>query len=761
MKQKGKTIISAVFKAILILLVIEGTLSLGYFLTSSFKSYQYKQHIKNKGQYRIFVFGDSVTAKNEGGLAYPKLLEKKLNSENKKIKVEVINFGLKKANSFNVLDDVKNAVKKHKPDMVMVMMGVNDKGEKISYKDKNISKIISILKSTAIYKVVKFISAPIKRNIKTEISKNITNKYPKIWLSNLWVKKCYAQEAEIEEYIKSGWLYKDKGELSAAESIFIKATRIDSSNEEAYLGLGWVYLDLGEILLSKETFERVIEINPKNYNAYNGLGWLYSTKYKKLNYSEEEGLYLAKEMFKKAKEINQQSSDAYAGLGWVHHKEKNYIEAKIKLKEALEINPNNFKAYLGLGWVYRDEGNHDFLSEMMFKKALDINPTSYESYLGLGWVYKDKENVIRRIKAKDKKPSKKMFEEALEIDPKNYQAYMGLGWVYKDEGKIDLSVEMFKKAIKIKPNDIDAYLSLGWMYYEMGEYISAEKIFIKARAIDPEDPEPYIGLGAIYQNFSRSGASKEKIKKAEGFFKKAVTQGNLSAYKYLGSVYLDRLNFILAEESYKKAVQNQPYDYEIYNGLGTIYLKQEKFQEAEDNFLKAIQLNINNEKGYLGLNSVYEKQGKSAMAETVLSQAARLSNDEFPYAKLAIVYHKKGQQGLSERYFKKANEMRMNYYVRGTKNNYNRLKDLLKKENIKFVVLGYPLREIDYVRKIVGENKNVTFVNNGPIFKEKITKTNVSKYFSDMFGGDTGVLTVQGMEVLAENIANQIKKIFY
>jgi Tfp pilus assembly protein PilF len=397
----------------------------------------------------------------------------------------------------------------------------------------------------------------------------------------------------------------------------------------------------------------------------------------------------------------------------------------------------------------------------MFKKALDINPTSYESYLGLGWVYKDKENVIRRIKAKDKKPSKKMFEEALEIDPKNYQAYMGLGWVYKDEGKIDLSVEMFKKAIKIKPNDIDAYLSLGWMYYEMGEYISAEKIFIKARAIDPEDPEPYIGLGAIYQNFSRSGASKEKIKKAEGFFKKAVTQGNLSAYKYLGSVYLDRLNFILAEESYKKAVQNQPYDYEIYNGLGTIYLKQEKFQEAEDNFLKAIQLNINNEKGYLGLNSVYEKQGKSAMAETVLSQAARLSNDEFPYAKLAIVYHKKGQQGLSERYFKKANEMRMNYYVRGTKNNYNRLKDLLKKENIKFVVLGYPLREIDYVRKIVGENKNVTFVNNGPIFKEKITKTNVSKYFSDMFGGDTGVLTVQGMEVLAENIANQIKKIFY
>ncbi len=68
----------------------------------------------------------------------------------------------------------------------------------------------------------------------------------------------------------------------------------------------------------------------------------------------------------------------------------------------------------------------------------------------------------------------------------------------------------------------------------------------------------------------------------------------------------------------------------------------------------------------------------------------------------------------------------------------------------------YPMKEVEYLEKMLPGKEGVIFVDNKEIFKKVVEREGYDSYFEDRFGGDFGHCTRKGNRLLAENIAGVI-----
>ena len=104
------------------ILALELGLRLGGFLFISFQEYSNRISLYKKGTYRIMCLGESTTARQ-----YPPYLEEILNQRNIGIKFSVIDKGVIGTNTVAILFELEGNLNTYKPDMVITMMGNNDK----------------------------------------------------------------------------------------------------------------------------------------------------------------------------------------------------------------------------------------------------------------------------------------------------------------------------------------------------------------------------------------------------------------------------------------------------------------------------------------------------------------------------------------------------------------------------------------------------------------------------------------------------------
>jgi len=68
--------------------------------------------------------------------------------------------------------------------------------------------------------------------------------------------------------------------------------------------------------------------------------------------------------------------------------------------------------------------------------------------------------------------------------------------------------------------------------------------------------------------------------------------------------------------------------------------------------------------------------------------------------------------------------------------------------------MQYPMRHIQPLKAIFGDNQNVIFVDNEQIFKHAVHNGSFYNYFKDNFGGDFGHCTRNGNRLLAKHLAD-------
>lgn len=404
-------------------------------------SFLYGKGFLQKSEYRILTLGED--APNIEPKRWPEFLEPLLNDNDKGIRFKVINGGHQGNHSTTIVANLEENLKKYKPDIVVVMMGINDT------------------------------SAP---HLFVKYEQRFGNKHQTSSLKPQARGVVHAQGPEDSNYyVGQGRDFEARGRFEEAISAFKEALRLNPQNEEAYLGIAQVYRRQNQYEKSLEMYQKALELNPDNEWAYEGVG----STYRGLGQFAQ-----AVEMYKKAIELNPNYFMLYLVTAQALREQKDYKQAEDFYLKAINTDSNNDFPKIWLSRLYRETERAGEAEKMLLE------------------VIRKRERFEEEVKEADRLREQKRYEEAERVykavtqtSPQNYVAYTKLGFLYGEMGRDDDARAILNEAIKVNfAADYPAfpYSELSRVYRRMGQ---AEKAV--------ENEKKVLELGPTAGNYRR------------------------------------------------------------------------------------------------------------------------------------------------------------------------------------------------------------------------------------------------------------------
>ena len=298
-----KKIILILFGIFLSLILLEIGLHIGEFIFLSLQEHGNKTTVKQKKGYVIMCLGESTTAAG-GENSYPRQLEDILNKRNVGIKFKVINKGVPAVNSYTIVSNLEENLNRYNPDMVTIMMGINDQRDILHYEKIPLSK--------------KYIPKIFK--LANLLWQHSVNKVKGI--------EFYNTKKSDEDEIKTGWYHIDTKNHKKTEKMLLKESKTNPNNTWAYFKLGWYYTHRKEYKKAEELLKSDIRIHPDKNWSYVLLGFIYT---------EQTMYYKAQNMLLKAIEIDPKDYMVLKFLGLCYKKWGKYSLANEYFDKATKL----------------------------------------------------------------------------------------------------------------------------------------------------------------------------------------------------------------------------------------------------------------------------------------------------------------------------------------------------------------------------------------------------------------------------------------
>lgn len=218
-----KKTILVFFGIIFSILLLEISLRLGGLVFLSLQECRNRAAIFKKGTYRIMCLGESTTAIG-GRDSYPSQLEEILNQRKVGINFSVINAGLVAVDTTGIISHLEENLNKYEPDMVTVMMGIND--HCIKYYEDIPDANTALFDKFRAYRLARILWEYIVKKIK---------KAPSL-----------ISTVELQEHSSD---YKN---VIQREEVLKKAIEFNPKDVRAYMELGLCYREQGRHIQSEE-----------------------------------------------------------------------------------------------------------------------------------------------------------------------------------------------------------------------------------------------------------------------------------------------------------------------------------------------------------------------------------------------------------------------------------------------------------------------------------------------------------------------------
>ncbi|WP_319561598.1 tetratricopeptide repeat protein [Marispirochaeta sp.] len=238
----------------------------------------------------------------------------------------------------------------------------------------------------------------------------------------------------------------------------------------------------------------------------------------------------------------------------------NYEEINLRCAEVLESSPLNMDAlvYNGLSYFYRGVAKFTLEDKIpLFDQAIE-----YLRLADLTAEYPLKGSV-HYILAKTYYHKGRYYTDlainymlsSLDLGYQGIDSYEYLGLSYSELGEYEKSVEYFEKALDQNPSDT-LYLVLGQTYFSMEEFSRAEETLLRclnATGDIATQQKARFLLGRIYLN-------RKEYLKAENQYREilAINKNSADSYFYLGSIYDELNDTIKARAEWRKALEIDP-----------------------------------------------------------------------------------------------------------------------------------------------------------------------------------------------------------
>ncbi|MFH1038191.1 MAG: tetratricopeptide repeat protein [PVC group bacterium] len=307
------------------------------------------------------------------------------------------------------------------------------------------------------------------------------------------------------------------------------------------------------------------------------------------------------------------------------------------------------------------------------------------------------------------------------------------------------------------PEDSKPYIELGRLYLDRNQYEEALVMFNRALKRDPRSEKANIGAARYYLNQQSHSMTLDYCLKAL-----AINPSSDEAWTVSGLSSLSKRSYGSAAKKLQKALELNPLNDEALTALAWCYWKFKNFPESQAAAEKAIEINPDNRWAYGILGLCHQKQGNDQAALEVYQKVI----ERFPFSYLACkemgqLYQKLGEPEKAREYFQKARSLILSTYNRGTSRNYSRMKAILDQRGIQLVSVQYPVRSIGPLKKMLGSQDNIIFVDNEAVFREALNRTDYSSLFKDKFAIDFGHCTREGNRLLAENIVRVLFREYF
>jgi len=238
--------------------------------------------------------------------------------------------------------------------------------------------------------------------------------------------------------------------------------------------------------------------------------------------------------------------------------------------------------------------------------AADLQPTFIKARLLLAEVY---------LRIRDVELAQKEAQEILERQPANYQAKLILGNAYVGQKKYKPAQHTFESMIEMAPDNPVGYFRLGLLQRVLGQNDLALKNFEKALAINPKLMDVFanvIQVDAAQKEYDRA------LKRCDRQLKTVEDSPSAFAvvYNLKGSLYLAQNKTSAAEESFQKAIDNNPDFLQPYYSLARIYMADKQVDKAIAKYEALLKANPKQTAPHMFLGMIYENRNQYDLSET-------------------------------------------------------------------------------------------------------------------------------------------------
>ncbi len=271
-KQKIGLILFGIFLA---LITLEFGLRIGGFVVSYGQSAGNRitgmAAYENQKTYTILCLGESTTADLYGNKnSWPIQLEIILNNKSSETKFKVFNEGVGGTNTAFILSRLKNNLDKYKPDMVITMMGINDRSLNIIYEKTFKVEINLLFKDLRICKLSKLLWVAWKNKVQYNVTNNInTLEKPESIKEDMYTE-------DAQKYMGLGKIYQEEDRFEEAEEMFKKVIETNPGGDSVYTQLVHVYHGQG---ISNKEIEKFYRKNGFVIRVQNDISYFNITKY--------------------------------------------------------------------------------------------------------------------------------------------------------------------------------------------------------------------------------------------------------------------------------------------------------------------------------------------------------------------------------------------------------------------------------------------------------------------------------------------------
>jgi tetratricopeptide (TPR) repeat protein len=259
------------------------------------------------------------------------------------------------------------------------------------------------------------------------------------------------------------------------------------------------------------------------------------------------------------------AADAYYYIGESYRFLGNNAKALDAYNAAVQINANFAPGYLGQAMALEAL---DFETDVMgyLDQAIQLDPQFAAAYLERG---------MQRINHGDPQAALDDLVRVISLSPGSPLVYLYLAQAQMALGRYDQALESAKKANELDITLLPAYLVLGQAYSVTGQLEQAVGALQTYTLYQPNDLSALIILGAAFNAVGDYKAAIFALDRAIGMDKKLT-----EAYYQRGMANLGLEELDLAEQDFKTAVANDPFDFDSHLGLARVYLLQGHAGEA-------------------------------------------------------------------------------------------------------------------------------------------------------------------------------------